>query len=114
MKPSRIQIDREFEDDGLYGVTFWFGEGNNPSYLSLARDQLEDPDHIYIEAEDQRYGFRVRSLAWSRRDNTIALQLDPATHHRFHWNGTSTCDITVAVAEITGVESTLAHICDPR
>jgi len=48
MKPTSVQFDTEVGDDGPYSIGFWFEGAGLPSYLSLARDELEDPEWAYV------------------------------------------------------------------
>lgn len=55
-----VDFEEALEDDGVLGLTFWF-EGVNRPYLSICCD-AESPECVYIESEDQKYGFETTSL----------------------------------------------------
>ena len=76
MLAKNIQLDDEFEDEGLYTLTFWL-ENDPPRYLCLARDD-DEPDHIYIEMLDQKYGFEttITHTHYQLNNQFLTLYLD--------------------------------------
>jgi hypothetical protein len=111
MKPVRIQFDTDFADDGLYSITFWFQNSEVPSYVSLAKDEIEDPECSYIEAEDQKYGFKATDLSYTIIDDTLGLSFSADSDNRFFWNKSKYIEIEIPVHELKNVELCLAHIC---
>jgi len=111
MKPARIQLDTDFEEDGLYSITFWFQNSELPSYLSLARDEIEDPEFSYIEAEDQKYGFRANDLSFTINRENVGLSFSANSDNKFFWNESKYIEIEVPANELKKVERYLAHIC---
>ena len=74
MKPIKIQIDSDQEDDGLYGITFWFFD-DEIGYISFSRDDFEDPNRIYVEYTDQKNGFFIEKIEYSIKNKILELNL---------------------------------------
>ncbi len=75
MKIIKIQYDDEFEDEGLYTITFWVDK-EPPRYISLARDEEESPSIIYVELFDQKYGYETKNVTYKFKENLLNLYLD--------------------------------------
>ena len=75
MKVLKTQFDDDFEDDGLYTITFW-DDLNPPNYISLARDNFDNPTMIYIELLDQKYGYETKDIQYSFNGNVLIFNLD--------------------------------------
>lgn len=108
MKLYKIQIDEDFEDDGLYSITFWF-EDDPPRYITLCRDELACPSSIYIEYTDQIYGFETRDIEYSFENGRLALKL---LVNSFRWNNSSDVEIYIPETEIDSVTSIMKKIFD--
>ena len=108
MKLHKIQIDEDFEDDGLCSITFWF-EDDPPRYITLCRDELACPSSIYIEYTDQIYGFKTRDIEYSFENGRLTLKL---LVNSFRWNNSSDIEIYIPEAEIDSVTFIMKKIFD--
>ncbi|KNC90721.1 hypothetical protein GM31_03385 [Trabulsiella odontotermitis] len=88
MTTLKVQVDKDIEDDGLYIVTLWV-DLTPPRYISVSRDAYEEPDVIYIEAQDQIYGKKTTNLRYSISDSILRLYFLPGSEVFFHWNNSS-------------------------
>lgn len=75
MKAINIQFDNELEEDDFYAITFWL-DVDPPNYFSLAKDNYEDPMHIYLELLDQQYGFITNSASYKLNENLLTIYFD--------------------------------------
>lgn len=107
MKLHKIQIDEDFDDDGLCSITFWFEDA--PRYITLCRDELACPSSIYIEYTDQIYGFETRDIEYSFENGRLTLKL---LVNSFRWNNSSDVGIYIPEAEIDSVTSIMEKIFD--
>lgn len=87
LKPASVQIDQE--DDAFFSITFWFYD-DVVGYISLIRDNDENPDAMYIECTDQIYGFEINSLLFSFIDNELILELENGKTFNFD-NSSKVC-----------------------
>ena len=85
LKTKSVQIDTELQDDGLYSITFYFGKSRNPYYMTLARDEYEEPDDIYFEAEDQIHGFKSREITYTLKNDILRIDLSADKSNNFFW-----------------------------
>ena len=108
LTPRDIQIDREDEDDGLYIITFWF-DADPPRYVTLARDAFEEPDEVYVEFIDQKYGFKTRKAGYVLRGGCLTLDLGTGT---FVWLATHPLRIAIPATLTDAVATTLQQIFD--
>lgn len=108
MKLYKIQIDEDFEDDGLFSITFWV-ENDPPRYIALSRDELESPNSIYIEYIDQIYGFETRDIEYSFENGRLTLKL---LVNSFRWNHSSDLEIYIPEEEIDSVTFIMKKIFD--
>ena len=106
MNIYKIQIDSEYEDDGLYSITFWFDD-DPPRYLSLARDEYEDPEYIYIEYIDQKYGFKTKDIKYDFKENNISIEL---LNNNFKWNNKSILEFEISLKKVEDVKKTMNNI----
>lgn len=95
MLASKVQIDREFQDDGLYAVTFYFRAGEIPYYVTLARDETEEPDEIYFEAEDQICSFKSKDIKYSISGSVVNFDLAGDVLNKFFWTNSEFLEITI-------------------
>ncbi|MBB5018569.1 hypothetical protein HNQ59_001858 [Chitinivorax tropicus] len=109
MKTTHVKADKEFEDDGLYCITIWVEEFP-PRYISISYDEIEEPESIYIEAEDQKYGFKVPSIDLTLNDSSLKIGLGNDTAYHFHWTNQRCITITLTAEEIEEIKPTLHHI----
>ena len=86
MRAKKVQIDHDFQDDGLFAITFYFEEDVVPYYITLSRDELEDPDVIYFEAHDQIHSFKSKEIKYTFKDNIFSLDLTNDVVNFFYWN----------------------------
>ena len=110
MKVARAKIDEEFEDDGLFSVTFWMDHGQVPSYVSIARDEMEDPDSVYFEAEDQIHGFKTKGLSYSITGNEVTLDLSGDPTRAFFWDNSKLIRLDISNNDLASVSESLKKI----
>lgn len=111
MKPTKIQFDTDFEEDGLFSITFWFDKYKIPSYLSIAKDEMEDPDFVYIEAEDQKFGFKSADLTYSINAYGIKLTFAKESNSYFYWDKSKEIEIEINENDLENVKRYLGRIC---
>ncbi|WGS45409.1 hypothetical protein LFL97_21955 [Burkholderia sp. JSH-S8] len=109
MKAVRVVMDKDFEDDGLYCVTLWV-DFDPPRYVSVSRDGLEEPDVIYVEAQDQIYGKKTTDLTYSVSGNILTLSFDQDYEECFHWNDGKEFSIEVDPPDLIKMQGTLVKI----
>ncbi|MBO2009985.1 hypothetical protein [Hymenobacter negativus] len=110
MQVDRTQIDTESEDDGLFSVTFWFDKSTVPGFVTIARDELEEPDVIYFEAEDQMHVFKTDKLAYLISGNSITFDLFNDLSNAFFWTTLRTFSLDVASEDLADVTQCLERI----
>ena len=91
---GEIQIDRGYQDDGLYAITLYFDETDIPCYITLARDEYEEPDDIYFEAEDQIYSFKSKHIQYTLTSDVLTIDLARDSLNRFFWTSSESVEIT--------------------
>lgn len=109
VKATRVQRDTEFEDDGLFALTLWV-EQSPPHYISVSRDEADDPDLIYFEAEDQAYGFKTKSLNYRVEEGLLKLWLPASAPESFHWTADRLVAIEIPRSHLDEVTEVLPHI----
>ena len=80
LRPVSVQVDQE--DDAFFSITFWFYD-DVIGYISLMRDNDNNPDVLYIECTDQIYGFEINSLLFIFIDNKLILELENGKTFKF-------------------------------
>ncbi|ELY2739324.1 hypothetical protein NNQ28_16970 [Cronobacter dublinensis] len=111
MKALKVLVDKDFEDDGLYAVTLWV-DLEPPRYISISRDVFEEPDVIYIEAQDQIYGKKTINLRYSISDLVLRLYFTQDADERFHWNNRQDVSISIDKENWDEMLPTLNNIFD--
>lgn len=109
--PIRMDIDNEDSDDGYFSLGFVFNYDDKtiPHNIGLCRDKLEGgPDYIYIEADDQIYGFRTKKAKYSIGNNILTLTL--LDENVFYWDKSKTVNIKIDEHEIDEIEECLKSI----
>lgn len=109
-KPIAVAIDNEESDDGFFSVGFIFNydPATIPHNIALCRDTIEDPTTIYIEPDDQIYGFSTRSARFSLNNSILTLEiLDKNT---FYWNGSKVVNIEISSDQRDIINQCLARI----
>ena len=111
-KPAAIHIDNDDEEDGFYSIGFFFNpeSDNAPKHLGLCRDIEENPDEVYIEADDQIYGFHTQSASFEMHGTVLTISL--ADDNRFYWSDLATVDIDIPQEDINSILSCLRSIFD--
>ncbi|MXN79374.1 hypothetical protein GR157_32195 [Burkholderia sp. 4701] len=109
MKAVRVVVDKDFEDDGLYCVTLWV-DSDPPRYVSVSRDDLEEPDVIYVEAQDQIYGKKTTDLTYSVRGNVLNFSFDQDSEGCFHWDNGKEVSIEIDPQDLIKMQATLVKI----
>lgn len=109
MKATKIIVEKNFEDDGLYGVTLWV-DREPPRYLSISRDEVEEPDVIYFEAQDQICGMKTAALEYSLVENKLILKFPASSAEKFHWDGSEEVSIGIGRDDYLAVRETLVNI----
>lgn len=111
MEALNVLVDKDFEDDGLYAVTLWVNL-DPPRYISISRDEFEDPDIIYIEAQDQIYGKKTTNLKYLLSGSILKLYFIPESTEVFHWNHSQEVSININESTKYEIHSTLKKIFD--
>ncbi|EAZ0459790.1 hypothetical protein QWQ33_003962 [Salmonella enterica] len=109
--PIRTDIDNEDSDDGYFSLGFVFNYDDDiiPHNIGLCRDELEgEPDSIYIEADDQIYGFRTKKAKYSISDNLLTLTL--LDENVFYWDKSKIINIKIDKNEVDEIEECLKSI----
>jgi hypothetical protein len=70
-KATAVDFEQAMEDDGVLALTFWFAGDGRP-YLSMCCSE-EGPGSVYIESEDQIYGFETTQLAFSFESGSVLV-----------------------------------------
>jgi hypothetical protein len=109
MKAEKVQVDVDFEDDGLFGITVWVDQ-TPPHYVSVSRDAAEDPDLIYFEAEDQIHGFKTDALKVELIGNDFFVALNPECPLKFHWTADRSISIRINEEDLAEVRRVLGEI----
>lgn len=111
MKATEVRVDSEFEADGLFGVTLWV-DCTPPGYVSICRDELEKPDSIYVEAQDQKYGFATDQILLQWRNSTLVIQHPEGAPWRFHWSVDDVVEIDIPESDVQEVKRVLIRIAE--
>lgn len=106
MRAQQVQIDTGYADDGLYAVTFWL-DADPPRYITLARDEVEEAQSVYLEFADQKYGFSSPAISYVLEDTHLTLHIPPP--HRL-WHGGRRIRITLPAEDCAATASVLARI----
>ena len=111
MKAVEVRVDAEFEDDGLFGVTLWV-DSTPPGYLSICRDELENPDAIYFEAEDQKYGFETELIDLLWRNSVLIIGRPKQAKWQFHWTSADSVEIEIPESDAQQVKRVVERIAE--
>lgn len=109
MKALKILVDKDYEDDGLYAITIWV-DFEPLRYISISRDVFEEPDVIYIEAQDQIFGRKTTSLNYSISDFELKLYFSPSSDEIFHWSKSREVSIEINKDDRDIIQQTLKSI----
>lgn len=109
MKALKILVDKDYEDDGLYAVTIWV-DLESLRYISVSRDAFEEPDVIYIEAQDQIFGKKTTNLNYYISDFELKLYFSPDSDEVFHWSGGQEVSIKINKEDRDIMQQTLKII----
>lgn len=113
--PIKCQFDTQEEDDGFYGVTYYFPdeyiEQNLPHYIAICRDEMEDPESLYIECDNQKNGFTTNQIAYSFHGNVLTLTLGEDSNYFFPWRKEKEFSIAFLLpAELEESKRIIPHI----
>ncbi|NIE78606.1 hypothetical protein F3J45_29730 [Pantoea sp. Ap-967] len=109
--PIRIDIDNENSDDGYFSLGFVFDHDDKitPHNIGLCRNEQEgEANSIYIEADDQIYGFTTNKAGYSINNNILTLTLLDSNF--FYWDKSKTISIKINEEEIDEIEKCLISI----
>jgi len=109
--PIEADIDNEDSDDGYFSLGFIFNYDNNiiPHYMGLCRDELEgEPNTIYIETDDQIYGFKTKKAEYSINNGILTITL--LDENFFYWDKSKVINIKIDQNEIDVIEKCLESI----
>ena len=100
--PIDIDIDIEYTDEGVFSLLLQFNYDVNvvPHYIVLGRDELEsdDPNSIYVETDDQIYGFHTKHINYSIYDNILTFLL--LGENVFYWDNSKEINIKLIPLQI--------------
>ena len=107
LKSSEIFLDNQESDDGYYSAGFLIDrkEAGEPNNNGFCRDDLEDPGWIYVEADDQIYGYKTKSIKFNFEGSVLSVDL--IDNNKFHWNGGKSFKILIPEDKIRDVEECL-------
>lgn len=111
-KPIQIEIDNEESDDGFYSIGFIFNFDPNivPHNIGLCRDAMENPENIYVEADDQIHGFYTQSTSYDIQGTQLTILLNDDKD--FYWNHSKSIVIEIPMEQVEEVENCLMAILD--
>lgn len=111
-KPIQIDIDNEVSDDGFFSLGFTFNFDNSivPHNIGICRDVIENPGFLYIEPDDQVYGFNTKEARCSIDGCVLTLTL--LDNNKFYWNGSKSISIELDENNIDDVMLCLNSIFD--
>lgn len=110
LKASEIYLDNEESDDGYYSAGFLIDkkEAGAPNNVGFCRDEVEDPGWIYVEADDQIYGFKTKRIKFSFEDSVLIVEL--LDGNKFYWNNGKILKILIPDSRIKEVADCLSCI----
>lgn len=111
-KPIQIEIDNEESDDGFFSLGFVFNFDIDvvPHNIGMCRDFIENPDSLYIEADDQIYGFNTKNIKYHIEDFILKVILED--ENKFYWDGSKSILIELNKDKIAEVVSCLESMFD--
>lgn len=106
-KPIQIEIDNEESDDGFLSLGFIFNYDTHvvPHYISICRDFIENPDFLYLETDDQIYGFYTKNIKYHIEGFILKVTLEDK--NKFYWSDSKSILIELNKNKITEVISCL-------
>lgn len=109
-KPIYIKIDNEESDVGFFSLAFIFNFNNKgiPHYLVMCRDFFENRDALYLEVDDQIYGFSTKNINYHVDDSILKLML--TDEKEFYWDGSKFIFIEISKDKIAQVCSCLESV----
>lgn len=110
LTPTSIQIDKEFQDDGLFAITFYFEKDRIPYYITVCRDEYEEPDAVYVEAEDQIHSFKSSTIRYALCDAILTFDLSEDKENAFFWTRSKIVDIVLCQNDIHDVKICLERL----
>ncbi|MBF7091910.1 hypothetical protein IUY40_10200 [Flavobacterium sp. ALJ2] len=111
-KPIQIDIDNEESDDRFFSLGFTFNFDSNiiPHNIGFCRDFIENPNFIYIEADDQIHGFNTKAVSYNIEKFILTLTL--LDKNKFYWDGSKSISIELDESNIGDVILCLKFIFD--
>lgn len=106
--PIQVNIeieDKEGIDDNYFSIGFVFNQ-DIPHHIGLYSDELMDS--IYIEADDQIYGFETKEAEYSINDKVLKLIL--LDENVFYWDNFKVIQIKIEENRIDEVDKCLKLI----
>ena len=100
---KEVFVDNQNSDDGFFSIGFIFGVGGIPYNLGFCLDTLESPSNIYVEPDDQKYGFSVKELSFTKNEDIICFKL--GTGGVFYWDKSNEICIKIPESDIDSVIS---------
>lgn len=111
-KPIEVYIDNEDFDDGFYNLGFVMNRevGVLPHHVGLCRDFIEEPDYVYIEADDQIYGFLTNQISYEIKGTLLTITL--LDEHVFYWNKEKTFTVEFDIINSKEIKHCLEVMCN--
>lgn len=108
--PIEVEVDNEDSDDGFFSIGFIFNydENTKPHNVGLCRDAIEDPTKIYIEADDQIYGFYTKNAQFFLDGSILNLKL--LDQNIFYWDKSQTFFVELPIEKIEAIKQCLSSI----
>ncbi|MFT0212932.1 hypothetical protein VQ643_10010 [Pseudomonas sp. F1_0610] len=112
LQPIDIHLDAEDSDDDFFNLGFEFDRalGVKPDYLCLCRDFYEAPEFLYIEAEDQIFGFYTQKASFTIERCILTIRLHD--QQVFHWNQAQQVQIALDPKQLEQVRDCLVCMFD--
>ena len=112
LNPIEVAIDNEDSDDGFFSVGFIlnYDVEQVPHNIGLCRDVYENPDSIYVEPDDQIYGFRTRNATFTVDDLILTISLHD--ENKFYWDGSKSVKIKLDPKKKADAVACLRRIFD--
>lgn len=109
LKPQQIQVDDEVTDKDFFSLAFHFdSQEGAPDYLLLCRDYYENPEMLYIEVQDQSFGFNSCRCYYFVENYILTISL--CDEHRFACLDSSTLAIELSAQQLAQISHCLERL----
>jgi len=111
--PLDIYLDNETDRPDVFTMVFTFSfSGNTPPRSLLLSRGPEDPaGMVWIQPDDEEYGFEAADVRW--QVDGLVLTITLSGEDRFYWDGSRTMRIELFETRVDGVNSCLSSIFEP-